>query len=144
MNVNDRDDYTELAERVTRMLEGRRIVSFERNGEIMNLENGTSVELYESEADCCASARGVWCVDEGNLDAIITKVEIDLVADRLDTGGYGESESVALITVLSNQNAVVFGECEANDGNGGYYMSVLSLRVRVGDDVALDEAFLAC
>jgi len=61
------------------------------------------------------------------LDAIITdlKYEVDF-----DTENYGDGcESTAKITILHNQNPVALADCSANDGNGGYYFSVLSLSI---------------
>lgn len=95
------------------------------------LEDGTTLELFESEQDCCAGAGGDWKILVGaDLEAGITDIEFELTADNEDDG-FDSYYSSATITILHNQNPLVQGLCDANAGNGGYYFSVLSLRVKV-------------
>lgn len=97
------------------------------------LTDGTRLELFESGSGCCAGADGDWRVLEGaNLEAGITDIEFELTRDsELDEDGYGEYASEATITILHNRNPIAEAECYADAGNGGYYFSILSLRVRV-------------
>jgi len=118
------DKLSEIRERI----EGKRIDGVDGRGDLI-LDDGTVLRLYESAQDCCASAYGDWVVEPDYLDAIITGVRYDLLADREDNGD--GSDSRATITILHNQNPLALADCIANDGNGGYYFSVLSLSVVV-------------
>jgi hypothetical protein len=119
------DDLVSIRERI----EGKRVVSVESNGAKLTLDDGTELWLYMSDSDCCAHAYGEWVIRPGSLEAIITDVKLDLLVDR-EYDGDG-STSHAKITILHNQNPVALADCYANDGNGGYYFSVLSLTVEV-------------
>jgi hypothetical protein len=122
---------TDDLSKIRQMVEGKRVVSVESNGEKLVLDDGTVLHLYESNSDCCASARGDWVIQPDALDAIITDVKIDVLAQNEGNGD--GSESHATITILHNQNPVALGDCYANDGNGGYYYAALSLNVLVPD-----------
>lgn len=123
-------------ELVRERIQGKRISSVERNGGNLVLDDGTRLRLYESDSDCCACAYGEWVVDPDYLDAIITDVKFDSLADREDNGD--GSTSHAKITILHNQNPVALADCYANDGNGGFYFSVLSLSVEVPNGESID------
>lgn len=99
-------------------IEGKRVVSVEGNGANLVLDDGTVLRLYESDSDCCAHAHGARVIQPDSLDAIITDVKFDLLADREDNGDGATSR--AKITVLHNQNPVALADCYADDGNGGY------------------------
>ena len=43
--------------------------------ETLTLDDGTVIEIVESEQDCCASASGYWT--NVKLDAVITNVKIE-------------------------------------------------------------------
>ncbi|MFG0935279.1 hypothetical protein ACF91D_32030, partial [Staphylococcus sp. 231237_7MaSpsaltlick] len=43
--------------------------------ETLTLDDGTVIEIVESEQDCCASAGGTW--SNVKLDALITNVKIE-------------------------------------------------------------------
>lgn len=89
------------------------------------LEDGTKVTIEMSESDCCAYAGGEF--KDVKLDAIITDIKIgEQVTEKSDSG---ESESKNTVTIYHNQNPIALAECEADDGNGGYYYSVGSLVV---------------
>ncbi|MCG7607174.1 hypothetical protein [Mycobacterium sp. CnD-18-1] len=118
---------------------GKRVVSVGCNGETLTLDDGTVLRLYMSASDCCASARGDWeLLQPDALEAIITDVKFNLLTDREDDGD--GATSTAEITILHNQNPIALADCYANDGNGGYYFSVLSLKVEVpnGDELAVE------
>lgn len=89
----------------------------------LELEDGTTVTIEMSESDCCASAGGEF--KNVQLDAVITDVKIgEQVEDESD---WGETTSKNTVTIYHNQNPIALAECEANDGNGGFYYSVGSL-----------------
>lgn len=126
----------ELRERVV----GKRVVSVSESGSELRLDDGTTLLLYMSDSDCCASAFGNWVIDQDRLDAIITNVTIsgpEFTDD--EDGGYSECK----ITILHNQNPVALGGCYADNGNGGYYFSVLSLTVASPFVEPLDAAVLS-
>ncbi len=121
---------------------GRRVLAVDKDGSILILDDGTRLELWMSDWDCCASASGTWVIQPDRLDAIITGIRIIRTASNADSG-YGDNshESTATITILHNQNPVALAHCQANDGNGGYYCSTLQLDVCLptGSEVASVE-----
>lgn len=108
-------------EELKELLVYKRIVKWDKDH--IELEDGTKVTIEMSESDCCAYAVGEF--KDVKLDAIITDIKIG----EQETVGYedGSSESYNTVTIYHNQNPVALAECEANDGNGGYYYSVGSL-----------------
>lgn len=99
------------------------------------LANGVELELFESAQDCCARANGVWRkFDEGEAGITAVKIEENTVKDE-----WGRSETEALITLLHGNDRIAQATCVADDGNGGYYFSVLSLKVKLPDG-RTDEA----
>ena len=129
----------ELRERVV----GKRVVSVSESGSELRLDDGTTLLLYMSESDCCASACGDWVIDQDRLDAIITNVTISAPEYTHDGDDWGGGHSECKITILHNQNPVALGECYADNGNGGYYFSVLSLAVASPFGEPLDAAVLS-
>lgn len=103
------------------MLLHKRIVKWDKD--FLLLEDGTRVTIEMSESDCCAYAGGEF--KDVKLDAIITDIKIgEQVKEESD---WGETTSTNTVTIYHNQNPIALAECEANDGNGGYYYSVASL-----------------
>lgn len=92
------------------------------------LEDGTELILYESDWDCCAGAWGDWTIVNG-LEAGITDVVLDDPIVQEESGG--RATHTATLTLLHNQNALAAADLYADDGNGGYYFSTLSLRVKL-------------
>ncbi|OFR76745.1 hypothetical protein HMPREF2867_09935 [Streptococcus sp. HMSC064H09] len=111
-------------EELKELLLYKRIVKWDKN--FLLLEDGTRVTIEMSESDCCAYAGGEF--KDVKLDAIITDIKIgeQVTTEEIDSG---ESESKNTVTIYHNQNPIALAECEANDGNGGYYYSVGSLVV---------------
>lgn len=110
-------------EELKELLLYKRIVKWDKD--FLLLEDGTKVTIEMSESDCCAYAGGEF--KDVKLDAIITDIKIgEQVTEKSDSG---ESESKNTVTIYHNQNPIALAECEANDGNGGYYYSVGSLVV---------------
>lgn len=108
-------------------IEGKRVTS--ATGDLLTLDDGTTLHLYMSASDCCAHASGEWVTHPDNLEAVITDVKIEVTEQNKDDGD--GSTSTAVVTILHNQNPIAQAACYANDGNGGYYFSVLSMCVRV-------------
>lgn len=111
------------------LLVGQKITT--ADNQTLTLENGVTLELYESDADCCARAYGEWeILNPGNLEAGITDIEYQ----RTTHEEFGTTENTLTITLLHNQNPIAQAHCEADDGNGGYYFSVLNLRVHLPNE----------
>lgn len=87
------------------------------------LEDGTKVTIEMSENDCCAWAGGNF--KDVKLDAVITDLKLE------DIGKFplfdGQTMRKTLVTIYHNQNPIALAECQADNGNGGYYYSVGSL-----------------
>lgn len=110
-------------EELKELLLYKRIVKWDKDS--LLLDDGTKVTIEMSESDCCAYAGGEF--KDVKLDAIITDIKIgEQVTEKSDSG---ESESKNTVTIYHNQNPIALAECEADDGNGGYYYSVGSLVV---------------
>jgi len=108
-------------EELKEMLLHKRIVKWDKD--FLLLEDGTKVTIEMSESDCCAYAGGEF--KNVKLDAVITDAKIgEQVKEESD---WGETTSTNTVTIYHNQNPIALAECEANDGNGGYYYSVASL-----------------
>lgn len=121
-------------------IEGKRVV--EASDTTLLLDDGTMLSLYCSDSDCCANAAGSWVIQPDSLEAIITDVKVTPDEERSGHDGDGTT-NYATIAILHNQNPIVLADCYANDGNGGYYFSVLSLRVVVpGADDSVDVKVL--
>lgn len=119
---------SELVPLLRGRLAGRRVRSVQDSGSQLTLDDGTVLRLYMSDSDCCASAHGEWVIQPDALDAIITDVTVTFDEERSGHDGDGTTNYVT-IAILHNQNPIALADCSANDGNGGYYYSCLSLRV---------------
>lgn len=97
-------------------------------GSTMRLDDGHVLRLYCSEQDCCAYAGGEWIINPDNVDAMITDVRAVWDDENSGDDGDGTTNYVKII-VLHNQNVLAQADCSANDGNGGYYYSILSLDI---------------
>lgn len=115
-------------------IEGKRVVSADKN--TLTLDDGMTLRLYMSESDCCASANGAWITHPETLEAIITDVKVEVTKDHEYDGDGHTTEAV--ITILHNQNPVAQADCYANDGNGGYYFSTLSLSIQTPTEDVID------
>lgn len=109
-------------EELKELLLYKRIVKWDKD--FLLLEDGTRVTIEMSESDCCAYAGGEF--KDVKLDAIITDIKIGEQVTTKESDS-GESESKNTVTIYHNQNPIALAECEADDGNGGYYYSVGSL-----------------
>lgn len=98
--------------------------------ETLTLDDGTVIEIVESEQDCCAHAGGAWM--NVKLDAVITNVKIEDEITQPTCEDYPdeESESLATVVLYHNQNPIAQGSCYADGGNGNFYYSVCSLKIK--------------
>lgn len=127
-----------IKEILTKYLVGRRITT--ADSDTLTLDDGTTLTLYESDYDCCAGAHGGWEIfDPDRLEAAITSVEYE------DFAYHDGDTRVAKcqITILHNQNPIALGDGHADAGNGGYYYSILSLEIAVGDTIVYDEEIIS-
>lgn len=125
-------------ETLAKYLVGRRITAAD-NG-TLTLDDGTVLELYESEQDCCAGASGEWVIlDPDRLEAAITHVEYK--SDSFEGGG--TRGRTCEVTILHNQNPIALGAGYADAGNDGYYFSTLSLEITVGGTTVYDESVIS-
>ena len=108
-------------EELKELLLYKRIVKWDEK--FLLLEDGTKVTIETSESDCCASAGGEF--QNVKLDAVITDVKIGEQTREEDD--LGTTTSTNTVIIYHNQNPIALAECEADDGNGGYYYSVGSL-----------------
>lgn len=115
------------------------------DGDALVLEDGTILNLYMSDADCCASAYGEWNIE--TLEAGITDIRFNIDEDNVDSFPELDCDdsyhSSATITVLHNQNPLATAECYADAGISGYYFSVLNLEVKLPTGEVFDEAILS-
>ena len=123
-----------IEEKLKKHLLGQEIDRIEQ-GEVLHLKNGVALELYESGQDCCAGAHGTWLLSDSEIHGGITEVKFE---EETYCEEYGERSSECVITLLHGNQAVASAEGYADAGNGGYYFSVLSLRVKV-DDKTIDD-----
>ena len=125
------EEYVELDE-IKKQILYKKIKSWTED--TLTLEDGTVMEVYCSEQDCCASAGGTF--KDIELDATITDVNIG----KKDTveSDWG-SESFADIVIYHNQNVIAKAECYADNGNGGYYYSICALKVKNIQCVVVDQ-----
>ena len=123
-----------IQDTLAKYLVGRRITTADHD--TLTLDDGTTLRLYESWQDCCAEAHGEWKIlDPDRLEAAITHVEYE-------RDGYEDDDAIeetCRITILHNQNPIALGDGYADAGNGGFYVSVLSLEVAVDGTTVHDE-----
>lgn len=127
-----------IQDTLTKYLVGRRITT--STDDTLTLDDGTTLRLYESDQDCCAGASGEWeILDPDRLEAAITDVDYE------DAAYHDGDTRIAKckITILHNQNPIALGDGYADAGNGGYYFSVLSLKVAVNGTIVCDEEVIS-
>ncbi|ASN59820.1 hypothetical protein CG419_03910 [Latilactobacillus curvatus] len=92
------------------------------------LDDGSKVAIECTEQDCCADAWGEF--KDVKLDAVITDVKLE--NERTDNPWGDEDETVNSVDVViyHNRNRIATAECNADNGNGGYYYSVGAVRVK--------------
>ena len=118
-------------ERFKKLLLYKEIASV--NGDTLTLKDGTKVEFYMSDNDWCAIDYGDWKLLE-NFEGVITDVKFKATKEHWD-----HTENKLFITIYHNQNEIAQADCYSDDGNGGYYFSVLSVRVTNIDGKQIDD-----
>lgn len=104
------------------------------------LQDGTVVVLYESDQDCCASADGEWSFyNDDTFEGLITDVKFEDHIEKSSSGYDLQQTHYLTITIFHNMNPVAQAECHADDGNSGYYYSVLSVNVYSINDEKADS-----
>ena len=136
--TNTKGDHMTIQDTLTKHLVGRRIAT--ADNDTLTLDDGTTLELYESEQDCCAGASGKWeILDPDRLEAAITSVEYE--EDDYDDDYTRVAK--CKITIFHNQNPIALGDGYADAGNDGYYYSVLSLEITVDGTEVYDEEVIS-
>ena len=100
----------------------------------LELTDGTKIEFYLSDYDCCAGAYGEWILSD-NFEGCIT----DVTYKHSKIEDYDEVEERVKLTIFHNQNTIAQANCYGDNGNGGYYFSVLSVNVRSVNGESLDD-----
>lgn len=103
------------------------------NEDTLFLKDGTKVKFYMSDNDCCALAYGGWKLLE-NFEGVITDVKFKATEEYC-----GRTVKKLFITIYHNQNEVAQAECYSDNGNDGYYFSVLSVCVINIDGKQIDD-----
>lgn len=96
----------------------------------LHLKNGVTLEIYESDYDCCATAYGDWELHKP-FHGGITNVEY--TTETRDHDFPGETTSYCTITILHENRTLATARGTASNGNSGYYFSVLSIQVKLHD-----------
>ena len=109
----------------------------EAKGNKLELTDGTKIEFYMSDNDCCAVASGEWILSD-EFEGCITNVDFSFS----DEDFYGGRCVTLKLTIYHNQNKIAQADCYADNGNAGYYFSVLSVNVKNIDDKQLDDYIL--
>jgi len=103
-----------------------RIVEWDSNH--LLLDDGTKVTIECTEQDCCADAWGEF--KNVKLDAVITDVKLENERTVNPYGDEDEAVNSVDIVIYHNRNRIATAECNADNGNGGYYYSVGAVRVK--------------
>lgn len=96
----------------------------------LHLKNGVTLDIYESDYDCCAAAWGDWELHKPFHGGI---TNVTYSEEHQETGFLGETASYCTITILHENRTLATARGTANDGNGGYYFSTLSIQVKLHD-----------
>lgn len=102
----------------------------ELSNDSLVLVDGTTINFECTDSDCCASADGTW--ETAKADGLITDVQ--LVDVKKEEEDWGETQMVAKLVVMHDQNPIAQAQLRADNGNGDYYFSVLSVFVS-GEEV---------
>ena len=101
------------------------IVDYDKENEVITLDNGVKIAIEETEQDCCASACGGW--ENIVFNSAITNV-LPIETERWhDDDTYG---CCATIKVLHLDQTICEASGNADAGNGGYYYSIASFVVK--------------
>lgn len=114
------------------ILNGHTIV--EADNDKLILDNGVVLTMFQSEFDCCSIAEGTWGIINNAENKGITDVEVN----------YSEvdEENYITINILHDNNLIATGNGFANTGSSYMYLSSLSLKVTVEDNVEEETVIL--
>lgn len=114
------------------ILNGHTIVKADNDKLI--LDNGVVLTMFQSEFDCCSIAEGTWGIINNAENKGITDVEVN----------YSEvdEENYITINILHDNNLIATGNGFANTGSSYMYLSSLSLKVTVEDNVEEETVIL--
>lgn len=101
----------------------RKVVEWDSNH--LLLDNGAKVTIECIEQDCCADAYGEF--KDVKLDAVITDVKLENERSEEEWGTQTNSVDVV---IYHNRNQIATADCNADNGNGGYYYSIGAVRVK--------------
>lgn len=112
----------ESEEKLRDRLVGRYIVEW--NKDKLVLDDGAIVTCEETEQDCCARADGDF--SDVKLEAVITDVRYEKPVSVPDND---TTISTREIVFIHNQNPIGKANLCADGGNGGYYYSVVAIKI---------------
>lgn len=101
------------------------------NGSTLELSDGTTLEVFESDSDCCAGAYGEfkWLKNKEDFQGAITSLSVNVSVSEDIYDYFGERKTDLVVRILHNGEGIADLQGTANAGNGGYYFSILSLSV---------------
>ena len=99
------------------------------------LDDGRVLKIKLLDSDCCAYGDGEFV--RGMLDAVITDVKLECIKSHEDDN---ELIKEAVLMIYNNMNPVAQALLQCDNGNGGYYYSVLGVTLD-GDPFSLIDTF---
>lgn len=116
-------NYQETLNKLKTHLLFKKITSLE-DGYLI-LSDGTKIDFECSDYDCCACAGGEW--KDFTVDGVITDVKLLDIKENDD--GYDQTNVTAKLVLFHNKNEIAKANLYADNGNGDYYYSVLSVYI---------------
>lgn len=118
------ENYQETLNKLKTHLLFKKITNLEND--YLILSDGTKINFECSEYDCCAYAEGQR--EDFTIDGLITDIKLlDIKENNEDE--YDETNVTAKLVLFHNKNEIANAELYANNGNGNYYYSVLSVYI---------------
>lgn len=117
------ENYQQTLNKLKTRLLFKKITSLEND--YLILSDGTKIDFKCSDCDCCAYADGQW--KDFTVDGVIT--DINLLNSKENDNGYGETNVTAKLVLFHNKNEIAMADLYADNGNGNYYYSVLSVYI---------------
>ena len=118
------ENYQETLNKLKTHLLFKKITNLEND--YLILSDGTKINFECSEYDCCAYAEGQW--EDFTIDGLITDIKLlDIKENNEDE--YDETNVTAKLVLFHNKNEIANAELYANNGNGNYHYSVLSVYI---------------
>lgn len=116
-------NYQETLNKLKSHLLFKKIIGLEND--YLILSDGTKIDFECSDYDCCARAGGEW--KEFTVDGVIT--DIELLNIKVNDDGYDQTNVTAKLVLFHNKNEIANANLYADNGNGDYYYSVLSVYI---------------